>query len=315
MKRAVFVLLLLLGLALPVIAAELAMRWIGLGDPVLYLTNASYRYAPAPSQKRERRSEAVVTIDGQGLRGVEPWDGPGDRHLLFIGDSVTWGGTNTDDRDTFAARTCAKIEESRGGNLVCGNAGVNGYGIDNMTARLRFDPAAAAADAIIVTVITGDATRGLTDLKSSYFYSAQPRGPAKALWELSGFLLFYGSGMLRYDRGAYDPRDDAAVLGESLAGLISELRTRQDQGKQVLLVFSPVRAELASEGPLTQVLRDSIQASGLPVLDMSEPMAARRNEDLYHDGVHLNGAGHELYANWIANALDGRILASQQHAQ
>jgi lysophospholipase L1-like esterase len=41
-------------------------------------------------------------------------------------------------------------------------------------------------------------------------------------------------------------------------------------------------------------------------------MAARRNEDLYYDGVHLNSAGHELYAGWIAEALDRPTLASQQ---
>jgi|SRR5687767_4676634 len=313
MKRAVFVIVLLLALALPVAAAELAMRWIGLGDPVLYYTNASYRYAPAPNQRRERRNAAVATIDEHGLRGVESWGAAADRRILFVGDSVTWGGTNTDDGATFAARTCAKLEELGGGNLTCGNAGVNGYGVDNMTARLRFDPAVGRADAVVVTIITVDGTRGLSDLKSSYFYSAQPHGPLKALWELAGFALFYGSGKLRYDRDAYDSRDDVPVLEESLAGLYDALRGLEDGGKQVLVVFSPVKADLAgAEKPLTAAMRSSIRASGLASLDLTEAMAARRNEDLYYDGVHLNQAGHELYATWIAERLNGTTQTSQQ---
>lgn len=312
MKRAVFVIVLLLALALPVVAAELVMRWIGLGDPVLYYTNASFRYAPAPNQRRERRDAAVATIDEHGLRGVESWGAAADRRILFVGDSVTWGGTNTDDTATFAARTCAKLEEL-GGDLTCGNAGVNGYGVDNMTARLRFDPAVERADVVVVTIITGDATRGLTDLKSSYFYSAQPHGPLKALWELAGFALFYGSGKLRYDRNAHDPRDDIPVLEESLARLYDVLRRLEDGGKQVLVVFSPVKGELdGAQKPLTEALRSSIRASGLPSLDLMEAMAARRNEDLYYDAVHLNQAGHELYATWIAERLNGTTQTSQQ---
>jgi lysophospholipase L1-like esterase len=313
MKRAIFAVVLLLALALPVALAELAMRWIGLGDPVVYYTNASYRYAPAPDQRQERRDSAVVTIDADGLRGLEPWGAEADQHILFLGDSVTWGGTNTDDAATFAARTCTRLEEQRGGNLICGNGGVNGYGVDNVTARLRFDPAVSRADSIVVTVITVDATRGLSDLKSSYFYSARPHGPLKALWELSGFALFYGSGKLRLDRSAHEARDDMPVLNESLLRLYQALRNAQQQGKQVLIVFSPIAAELeGAEGPLTHAVRASIQNSGLPSLDLTEPMAARRNEDLYYDGVHLNSAGHELYAGWIAEALDRPTLASQQ---
>lgn len=313
MKKAFFTLVLVLLVLSPLAAGEFAARWIGLGEPIVYSTNAAYRYAPVPNQQVVRRRGASVTVGPEGLRGLEPWSGPADHRILFVGDSVTWGGTNTDDGATFAARTCAKLEELGGGNLTCGNAGVNGYGVDNMTARLRFDPAVGRADAVVVTIITVDGTRGLSDLKSSYFYSAQPHGPLKALWELAGFALFYGSGKLRYDRDAHDSRDDVPVLEESLAGLYDALRGLEDGGKQVLVVFSPVKADLAgAEKPLTAAMRSSIRASGLASLDLTEAMAARRNEDLYYDGVHLNQAGHELYATWIAERLNGTTQTSQQ---
>ena len=127
MRKTVFILVIALAVLSPLVAAELVARWIGLGDPIVYSTNAAYRYAPVPNQHVDRRG-ASVTIGAEGLRGLEPWSGPADHHVLFVGDSVTWGGTNTDDDKTFAYLTCAELEARLARNFVCGNAGVNGYG-------------------------------------------------------------------------------------------------------------------------------------------------------------------------------------------
>ncbi len=47
--RVVFSLALIVSIVLPIIAAELYLQHLGLGDPILYYTNNSYRYAPLPN--------------------------------------------------------------------------------------------------------------------------------------------------------------------------------------------------------------------------------------------------------------------------
>lgn len=303
MIRTLIIAVLVIALSVP--AAELAARLAGFGGPLLYYANSSYRYAPAPNQHIVRKGQSGTTIDEQGLRGAEPWSADADLHILFIGDGVTFGGTETDDATTFAARTCVKLEQRRGGNLVCGNAGVRGYGVDNMTARLRFDPAVDRADVVVVTIITKDATRGLADIGDSV-YSAQPRGPLKALWDLSGNLLNRGATMLRYDFENFDRRDDLRVLSESLSELYSELGDLQDKGRRVLVLFVPSRPELrGQESPTTRPVRDNILGNGLPAIDLTEAMASRATDELHEsDGIAVNAAGHELIATVIADALD-----------
>lgn len=164
MKKVLFTLVLALAVLSPLLVAELSARWIALGEPIVYSTNAAYRYAPVRNQQVVRRGGASVTIGAEGMRGLESWSGPADHRILLIGDSVTWGGTNTPDDKTFAHLVCEELESSLPLNLVCGNAGVNGYGTDNMIARLRYDRELARADSVVVTLISVDPIRGTSDL-------------------------------------------------------------------------------------------------------------------------------------------------------
>ena len=310
MKKTVFWIIAAALVLAPVAAAEWGARAIGLGDPIVYTTNAAYRYAPSPNQHVIRRRGAAVTVGPEGLRGTEPWSGPADHRILFVGDSVTWGGTNTDDGKVFAELTCTRLEAHARGNFVCGNAGVNGYGVDNMVARLRHDPAVALADSIVVTLISVDPIRATSDLAGAHFFSKHLAGPLKGLWELAGFSAFSAAARLRWSQDAYDQRFDIVVADESLRRLYAELRVFQERGKSVLVVFSPHLDEFTGDpDELDQMVRRHLAASGLPVLDLTEPMRPLVERGLYHDNVHLNEAGHALYAGWIAEALAPTLVA------
>src|SRR5882757_10450249 len=91
--RFVFGIVIVILPAIPVALAEFYLRSIRLGHPILYYANSSYRYAALPNQKQVRQRGAAVTIDSKGLRGVKDWNSSADDKVLFIGDSVTWGGT------------------------------------------------------------------------------------------------------------------------------------------------------------------------------------------------------------------------------
>jgi lysophospholipase L1-like esterase len=311
MKKAIFTLVLLLVVLSPLALAEVAARWIGLGDPIVYATNAAFRYAPAPNQQVTRRGGASVTIGPEGLRGLEPWSGPADHRIIFVGDSVTWGGTNTDDAKTFAHVTCAKLEVRLARNFVCGNAGVNGYGTENMIARLRYDPELQRADTVVVTLISVDPIRGTSDLASAHFFSRRPSGPLKGLWEVAAFGAFKIAAVLRSHAEAYDGSLDLPVAKEALQRLYAELRRLEQSGKSVLIVFSPHKDEFFDDpDALDAAVRADLATSGLPLLDLTEPMRAEVGRGVYYDNVHLNELGHALYGEWIATALSPRMLAA-----
>ena len=88
-----------------------------------------------------------------GARGLENWREDG-VNILFLGDSVTYGGSEIDDSQTFSSLTCANIA-----NWSCHNAGVNACGILNMVARSRYDSRINDASFRIFTFISGDFDR------------------------------------------------------------------------------------------------------------------------------------------------------------
>jgi lysophospholipase L1-like esterase len=311
MKKAAFTfVLVLLGLS-PLAGSEIAARWMGLGDPVVYRTNAAYRYAPAPDQQLRRRG-ASVTIGREGLRGSEDWSGPADHRIVFVGDSVTWGGTAIDDDKTFAARTCAELQARFRQRFVCGNAGVNGYGTENMIARLRFDPALERADTVVVTLISVDPIRGTSDLAAAHFFSRAPSGPLRGVWEVAAFGAFQIAGRLRWSAAAYDPSFDVPIAKDALRRLYAELRSLEQSGKSVLIVFSPHKDEFYGDPDvLDAAVRTDLAASGMTTLDLTEAVHAEVESGIYFDNVHLNERGHGFYGRWIAEALSPIVVAAK----
>src|SRR5215471_15683082 len=174
-KRVVYWIITIALLFVPMVLAELVLRSAGLGRPILFYTNASYRFAAQPEQHQVRLRGARVTIDSRGFRAVRDWSSPASGKLLFIGDSVTWGGTYIDDADTFAEGVCQRLEAT-GKRFVCGNTGANQYGTDNMAERIRYK-SVDDETALIITLISADTLRGLRDADGSFFFTAPPPGP------------------------------------------------------------------------------------------------------------------------------------------
>jgi lysophospholipase L1-like esterase len=300
-KRTVFVALTVVLVCAPIGLAELYLRYVGLGDPILFYANASYRFAPLPNQQKRRLGGASVTIDSRGLRSTHDWSEPADVKILFVGDSVTWGGTYIDDADTFAEGVCQRLARATGKSVVCGNAGANEYGTDNMAERIRYKDFNDET-ALVVTMIGTDTTRGLVDAQGRFFQTERPPPPFRALWEAAAFLTWRSYRFLRPI--SYRPTDDLRVAKRSLQNLFGAIRETQRPGRSVLLVLSPSQAELGGhETVLTKNVQEVLEHSGLELLDLHGPVTAALTGDFYYDGTHLDVRGHRFYANQIAARL------------
>lgn len=295
--------------ATPLVVAELYLRSIGAGDPILYYTNSSYRYALKPNQKNLGQRGAMTTIDSKGLRGVRDWTTPADGKILFIGASATWGGTYVDDKDLYSSVVCTRLDKALGRNFTCGNAGVNSYGVDNMAERIRYKDFADES-AIVVTIAPFNAVRGLNDLGTTPYYTVPPPGPFKALWESVALLVW----QLQHTREVvYDRSHDLRVAERSLGNLFAALRETDRPDRKVLIVLIPMRDQLhgkedqLNNAPsfLTKRVRAVLQGSHYDLLDLSQPFSAAPNPDAlyYADGGHLEVAGHQLVGTLIADRL------------
>jgi hypothetical protein len=300
-KYAVFWLIAVMLIVMPVGLAEIYLRNQGLGDPILFYSNASYRFAPQPNQKQSRLRGASVTIDSKGLRSTRDWSDRADAKILFIGDSVTWGGTYIDDKDTFAEGVCQRIAKASGKNVVCGNAGTNQYGTDNMAARIRyrdFDDETA----LVVTMISPDTVRGLADAEGRFFFMQPPPPPFRALGEAVTYLSWKLYQTLRPTSYRHD--DDRRVAMRSLENLYAAIRETGRPDRKVLLVLSPFEVELdGREGWLTREVQASLAGSGFEVLDLHNAVSREPRAGFYYDGVHLETRGHHFYAERISERL------------
>jgi hypothetical protein len=300
---------LLLLLVIPFALAEVYLRSIGAGDPILYYTNSSYRYAPQPNQKRLGQRGATITIDSKGLRGVKDWTAPAAEKILFIGASATWGGTYVDDKDLYSNIVCMRLEKALHRSFTCGNAGVNSYGVDNMAERIRFKDYSDES-AIVVTIAPFNAVRGLNDLDTMPYFTVAPPGPFKGLWESVTLWVW----QLQHRRVVvYDRSHDLRVAERSLDNLFAALRETDRPDRKVLLVLIPLRDQLNGREDqlngepysLTKRVRDVLQSSNYDVLDLNQPFSAAATPDAlyYSDGGHLELGGHQLVGELIADRL------------
>jgi lysophospholipase L1-like esterase len=248
-----------------------------------------------------------VTIDSVGLRTVRPWAAETNFRILFIGNSVTWGGTSIDDGGTFAQLTCVQLEERLVATFTCGNAGVSAYGTDNMAARLLYKKF-TNEDAIVVTLIYPDMLRGLVELKRNYFFSSSPRGPLPAIWEAGTFLLFKIVYWLRHHSEVQLSDDDMLVAKRSLENLFQILKAEQELGKLVLVVLAPLSEELGgNESVFTRLADSMLQQHGLDGLNLNALVTENFTPGIFIDDRHLEYDGHRLYAQAIADRLIGEF--------
>jgi hypothetical protein len=302
LKRFFFWIFLLTMLAAPVVLAEVYLRIIGAGDPILYYTNSSYRYAPRPNQKHVGQHGAVVTIDSKGLRGVKEWTAPADEKILFIGASATWGGTLVSDKNLYSNVVCLRLEKALNRSFTCGNAGVNSYGVYNMAERIRYKDFADES-AIVVTIVSFNAVRGLNDLDNLPYFAEPPPPPFKGLWE----SVTMGVWQLQHRRPtAYDRSQDLRVAERSLADLFAALRETDRPDRKVLIVLMPLREHLnGHENELTKHVRAVLKGSNYELLDLYQPMSAVPHPDafFYRDESHLVRSGHQFVGDRIADKL------------
>jgi len=149
---------------LGITACEILGRVMGLGDPVLYYADSLIGYRLKPNQKVKRFKNSYITVNNEGFRVASLKNKNSSvKNVVFVGDSVTYGGSYINDNDLFSELFCeSSIEDD-----YCLNGAINSWGLQNMgrfisngAASLYYDGSEKIATTSSGVTVTGGITLG-----------------------------------------------------------------------------------------------------------------------------------------------------------
>ena len=116
------------------ITDKIIYKSTGLGNPIIYSYSKIYGYGLMPNQEVVRKGNKIK-INNFGMRSNDAWRLDNENSILFIGDSVTYGGSIVSNKDLFSEKICKEINLNK---FTCGNLSANGYGLDAINKRIKY---------------------------------------------------------------------------------------------------------------------------------------------------------------------------------
>jgi hypothetical protein len=186
-----------------VLAGEGFLRWQELVDPPVFEAHPHYGYLMRPNQAVSTRGHPF-RINNAGFRGADfAWSKPdGTVRLVFLGDSITYGGGRIEDDALFVNRTAAVLADGlRPVEAV--NLAAPGWGVQNMAGYVMRQ-GVPEADALIWVLPAADFRRPKTTMEDHGFPFRKPRSR----------LLYLASAVRRNmrDVGAWPVREETLAL-------------------------------------------------------------------------------------------------------
>ena len=295
------VLILILSIILTITATEIYLKKVGLGDPVRYDSNYVYGYSLKENQKKIRINNATVTVNDFGLRTIVNWKDNIKKKIIFLGDSITYGGSYIDDTKIFSELVCKDFID-----YICGNAGVNAYSIINIVMRSKYDKRLEKADKYIFLVAPGDFYRDYADSNTAHFYLNKRNFILPAIMEAINFV---GT---KYDINKYISKKDDTNTNQNQKDLVDfsiqlldkEINRLNNLNKDVYLFYTIEKNDKNSNKAMNRYVLDKLINLNLKnFISLQDTL----NKDLYfYDNVHYAEQGHKKVAEKIISILNIR---------
>ncbi|MGH9885342.1 MAG: SGNH/GDSL hydrolase family protein, partial [bacterium] len=259
--------------------AELGMRILGVGEVMSYAPDPRFGYLMRPSQVVSTYGQPIE-INALGLRGppVQAPKPAGVLRVLFLGDSITYGGGRVPEAALFCRRLEA-LARADGLRVESLNVSAPGWSPQNWTAWVEAN-GLFGADAVVVVIPAIDRARPFATLSANAMEERAPLFRLTSLWLKWRETLTQGPALT----------DDALA-----ANLRALERLKAAVGARPLLaVFVPSQGEDGKPerwAPYQALYPDA--------LDLRGAFGAAD----YVDPVHFSSAGHEL----IGRAVYARL--------
>ena len=277
---------------------ELYLNYVGLGDPVRYDSNYIYGYAPKENQKKERFAGSKVTINELGLRTPFAWNNSKKDKIIFIGDSITYGGSYIDDEKIFSFLVCLKMK-----NYLCGNAGVNAYSIINMVMRSRYDQRINDGEVYIFTIAPGDFYREYAGSNTAHFYLNNTNFFLPATTEALSFFA------TKYDINNYiSKKNDTKIYNNktelidySIRLLKNEIERLSAANKKVRVFYTIEKNDKNSKKEINNYILNKLLDANIENFYTLEKVLSKN--EFFYDNVHYNEKGHSAVAEKIISTF------------
>jgi len=327
------ILVLFSSLFLLAIIAEVLLRFLGMANPILYDTSSSFGYAPKPNQSSTRLGVPVF-INDVGLRDNEDYEAmDGKKKILIIGDSVTYGGSRTRQKDLFSEVLETKLIK-QDPNIKVLNAGVNGYSVCQMFRRAKHLMQKIDPDKVIVYTIRRDFFRPPVSFIREGNIIYPTKKPKSALLEFLFLSInhlnkrFYFFDMLPSRVASWlkppmnfaTPFDKSRVLELNFEAIEDFLENVWDSSgrrrEQIMVFVAPERSEVVeNSSSQNSDLSSRFDSLGIACHDLQndffEAIVAKgqKIEDYYWDDIHYVEQGHFL----VAEILSSYIFANRKN--
>jgi hypothetical protein len=269
----------------------------GLGKVVVYDTSPVYGYRPIPHQDASRNKNIALRFNNLGLRADVDWDLAQTKNkILFLGDSVTYGGSYIANSELFSTLAIKDFK-----NYQSANAGVNAWGVLNVHALIK-QMAFLPADIYVSVFPEGDFYRGLMRIGGQPFWSQTPKYALEELWQ----YLAYKINLKKTWSQTQTPLSKSSQIHTvELAALsIKDLNIYFDsQHKKHLLYISPSRSQMQGKTTINTDIKQALQKYNIEVVyikDKLEQMNIKNIDALFHDEIHLTKEGHRAWGEVIS---------------
>ncbi len=296
------------------ILCEITGRIIGLGSPILYQVDPLVGYRLKPNQKVKRLSNSYITTNNEGFRISREYKNVNSANIVFVGDSVTYGGSYIDNSQLFSQLFC----ELTNNNDYCLNGAINSWGSQNMgrfIANFNFY-SDIKPKKIILVLLPGDEQRNLRSFSDTPYWSNKPRQPAA----INEILKFFIETKV-IPKLQLETKNDSKISDrKSFKSLIDlqrkiaweELKTYISKSQYPInLIITPPKRWFVNK----EKYSEEIEIYNKLIKNISQEKVVKKScnlfyilqdkyeSDLYVDGVHLSQKGHKIWADSILSCL------------
>ena len=310
-KRTLNFLIFIASVLFGLFTCEFFARKLGLGNPLLYQSDNLIGYRLKPNQSNIRRKGAIVSTDYEGFRynpnqilQAIP------KYIVFVGDSVTYGGSYINDENLFSSIFCDISNK----DFFCLNNGVNAWGVSNMARFIiNYDLySKRVPERFILVILPGDEERNLKTLQETPFWSNKPKQPS-ALNEIFKYLLQrYFIPNMQENKVSNSGIERSINLKKIQKNIIwDELSYLLEKSKHPIdIVITPPKnwfEDNTKKGEIKYYINKLKKIKNLKVINntcnLYDSIYPIYEESLYVDGVHLSEKGHKVWAEKIEFCL------------
>jgi GDSL-like Lipase/Acylhydrolase family len=306
-----------------IICGEVGLQLLGFGHPALVTTDSPAQYEPVPDQCIHRvwpLSDSLIAhvcTNRFGMRSdpISENKPPGTLRIYFLGDSITWGTTQVDQRDLFTEIVPRELPLEVHQPVEVMNGSISGWAIANELAFLK-EHGTLHADRVILVLNDGDPTQPIApkpvdeDIPS---IAHHPIFGYQELWDRGlrpdVSKLLQRMGIHWNQGGTEDPGlsvgHDQSVLESNIALLGQMNEFVKDSGAKLSILFIPFQDLLEAptaghESAGKEAIEHWAKTNCVPFVDLGPAMVQYPLDTVVlRDRRHFNTRGNRDIATQI----------------